>query len=264
MNFNLLTWDESYKIGNNKVDSEHKKLFDIASKIYQNKINKEELMLIVKELVKYTKFHFANEENYMQSIDYEKVKEHKEIHKGIVNDLNKIIKELGTISLEEAIEKLSDFIYSGILQHILLVDKRVHFNMKSREELKSHFAWKNSYKINYESIDKEHEELFKLAIEALNYHDKDIKKHIRITIKKLYDYMQTHFKHEEEYMRNIAYLNLKEHMAQHEIIIKEMNNFIKSIPNLKIEEFERNLIEYIDIWLIGHIIYEDRKIVVKS
>ncbi|GEM_PF-3987588 len=39
-----------------------------------------------------------------------------------------------------------------------------------------------------------------------------------------------------------------------------MNLFIKEIPILVPEIVERKVIEYIDIWLVNHIVYEDQKI----
>lgn len=255
-----MSWDNAYSIGHDKVDKEHKRLFEIASEIYQCNNNKEEVMSIVKELIKYTKFHFKNEENYMKSIGYAGLEEHSNIHNQIVQNLNVLVKKFPTMQVGEIVKSLTDFIYSGILQHILLVDKKVHHTMKSRLELKHHFQWKNDYKINHEIIDKEHEELFKIALKALNYHDKDIKKHIKKTISELYEYMKKHFENEEDYMLEIGYPELGQHIDQHMKIIEEMNNFIKSIPTLKLIDFERKLIEYIDIWLINHILYEDRKI----
>jgi hemerythrin len=75
--------------------------------------------------------------------------------------------------------------------------------------------------------------------------------------------MKSHFEHEEKYMTSINYPESYDHTILHEKIIEEMNNFLKSISKMSIEEVERRLIEYIDIWLINHILYEDRKIIRK-
>ncbi len=121
--------------------------------------------------------------------------------------------------------------------------------------------WEKSYTIGHEKIDGEHKKLFDIALKALDYHNTDINTHIKLTIKELYDYMKTHFEHEEEFMKKIAYPDLEEHKEIHQGIIKGLHLFLKELPKLDIVDFERKLIEYIDIWLIGHILYEDRKIV---
>jgi hemerythrin len=39
-----------------------------------------------------------------------------------------------------------------------------------------------------------------------------------------------------------------------------MNKFIVKLPNMDVETFEKELAALIDIWLLQHIITEDRKI----
>lgn len=258
--FNITTWDNAYSIGHDKIDQEHEKLFDIANKIYSCN-DKDTLINIVKELIKYTKFHFKNEENFMEAIAYTDLKYHKKLHSLLVASLNKIIQNLRDQTIEKSISQLSSLVNNNILQHILLEDKKVHHAIKSREDLKERFRWRVEYKLKNELLDKEHEQLFIIALDSLNYNKKDIKTYIKITINKLYEYMKTHFEHEEAYMEEINYPLLEEHKKLHENIIIQMNEFIKKLAKLNIEEFEKKLIEYMDIWLINHILYEDRKFI---
>jgi hemerythrin len=259
--YNVIYWQKAYSIGHEKIDSEHKRLFDIASEVFKYSNDSKKIMIIIKELVKYTKIHFKNEEEYMKSLGYINLLEHKEFHFTLVGKLNKIIKDINSLSLETIISQLTKLVNIDILEHILIEDKKVHHSRKTREELKSNFKWNSDYKLNQQLIDSEHKELFAIAIKALNYNDSDIKIHIKITIKELYSYMQNHFEHEEQYMEGINYPDLEYHKILHENIISQMNSFIKTIPTLKIVDFERKLIEYMDIWLINHILYEDRKII---
>lgn len=148
------------------------------------------------------------------------------------------------------------------MNHILTVDERFIYLTMDRNQSKKHFYWKNYYKIDNEMIDKEHEKLFDIAVKALEYKRNDGgKKHIKETIQELYTYMKNHFQHEEDYMNSINYHESYDHSILHEKIIDEMNNFLKSIPKMNIEEIERTLVEFMDIWLINHILYEDRKII---
>lgn len=257
---NVIYWDKAYSIDHEKIDNEHKRLFEIATEIHKYSNDSKKIMQIVKELVRYTKIHFANEEDYMQSIGYKELQEHRNIHVQIVGSLNDIIKNINDVPMKQTLFLLTKFVNEDILLHILIEDKKVHHSRKTREELISNFRWSSYYKINNELIDKEHKELFNIAIKALAYHSTDIKSHIKLTINELYFYMKTHFKHEEEYMQQINYPNFKEHKNSHEVIISQMNDFIKTLATLKIIDFERRLIEYIDIWLINHILFEDRKI----
>ncbi len=86
-------------------------------------------------------------------------------------------------------------------------------------------------------------------------------KKLKITITKLYDYMKTHFKNEESHMKSIKYPKLDEHIKLHNSIIVSLNDFIKKLPTIKIDDFEKELAKMIDITLLQHIIQEDRKII---
>ncbi len=258
---NVTSWHDAYSIGHEKIDSEHKRLFDIASEIYKYSNDSKMIIKIVKELVLYTKFHFKNEEDFMRSIDFKNLEEHKKLHRKVITELNIVIKNINSKPIEESVHQLNTLVNKNILQHILIEDKKVHHAIRTRDELKNNFKWKMEYKINNKLLDDEHQQLFDIAENALNYNNTDIKSHIKITISELYDYMKVHFKDEERYMEEIGYPQLSEHKIIHESIIHQMNDFIKQLSTLNIIEFEKKLIEYMDIWLINHILYEDRKII---
>lgn len=257
----FIIWDKGFSVGHEKIDAEHKKLFDIAEDIYKYKDDSKKILELLKELVKYTKFHFKNEENFMKAIGYNDLENHKQIHKNIVSNLTNVVRNINNFSQEKLFEALSDIVSNNIVQHILIEDKKFHHQRKNRKELKTNFMWRDDYKVFNNIIDKEHKELFNIALKALDYHNTNIKSHIKLTIKELYDYMKKHFEHEEQYMSEIDYPHINYHKTLHEDIINQMNDFIKEINKMKLEEFEKKLIEYMDIWLINHIIFEDRKII---
>ena len=254
-------WDKAFLIGHEKIDGEHKKLFDIANKLSKYKNDPKKIIEIIKELIAYTKFHFDNEEEFMASINYEDLEQHKILHKTLIQKLSATIKQMNKLEIDEVLEKLNELVNKNIVQHILIEDKKFHHKRKNRTELKSNFRWNSDYKVFEDMIDKEHKVLFDIALSALDYHNTDIKTHIKLTIQELYNYMKTHFEHEELFMKKINYPEYEEHKKIHSNIVIQMNEFIKSLSTINIVEFERKLIEYIDIWLIGHILYEDRKII---
>lgn len=262
-NNTVLDWDDVYSIGHDKIDGEHQRLFELAKEVTNCKDDKNSIMKTIKELIKYTKFHFANEEQYMKSINFLFLDEHKILHKKMVEKINSLVKNINTLTTNEIKIQLSTIINKNIVQHILTEDKRVHHYRRDHKELKSIFSWKERYQIADYTIDTEHKKLFDIAAKALNYDAAgiNIKLHIKNTITELYEYMKFHFEHEEEYMQLINYKEYPEHKDIHEEIINQLNSFIKQIPSLSIEKFERLLIEYMDVWLIQHIITEDTKIV---
>jgi len=259
----VLDWNDVYTIGHKEIDEEHQRLFQLAKEVTNCQDDKNEIMQAIKELIKYTKFHFAKEEQYMKSINFIFLDEHKIMHKEMVDKINNLVQNIHSLSTEEIKKKLSILINKNIVNHILTEDKRVHHYRRDQKELKDIFAWKEKYEIDNFEIDIEHKKLFDIAIKALNYDIKEtnIKQHIRDTIAELYNYMKIHFEHEEAYMQEIQYEGYPEHKIIHDNIIEQLNAFIKKIPTLSTEKFERLLIEYMDVWLINHIITEDKKII---
>ena len=62
------TWDDKYSINDERIDTQHKKLFELAAKVESavyGFAKRDELKEILMELFNYMKEHFANEENYM-------------------------------------------------------------------------------------------------------------------------------------------------------------------------------------------------------
>jgi len=259
-----IQWDDVYLLGDSTVDAEHKKLFELTKQLATFKHDRQKVLGAIEVLMKYTKFHFAHEEKFMESINYPHLEEHKKVHQEIVKSLSEKLKEMGSLSTEEFVKELSLFVKQNIVHHILTEDKRMQHFTLNNTQLKLLFKWKDLYKIDLFDLDSEHKALFKIAIKALEMPEKNRKEHVREVLVELAEYMKIHFKHEEKYMRLIDYADYDRHKKLHDDVIIQMNDFIKQLPLLPLEVFERKLIEYIDIWLISHILEEDKKIACKK
>lgn len=263
-----IIWRSEYNIGNLKIDQEHQKLFTIARKtlslIKSNDDTKknEKLKILITELFNYVGTHFANEQNYMKNINYPDLENHKLLHKNMLNMLTKLISELNTLQLKEIENALYDFIDEYFIRHIILEDKKINLWNCTLEDLKKHSGWKDMYSVNNPIIDKEHKQLFDIAQEAfLPVEDKDKAKKVKSILMDLYDYMKTHFAHEEKFMAEINYPKIDEHKKLHREIISKINDFVKQLPTMDISSFEKELAKIIDLALVHHIIQEDRKII---
>lgn len=256
-----VTWSDSYLLGDSTIDEEHKQLFNLTEKLFNCQNDQNEVMGVLKELIKYTKFHFAHEEQFMKSIDFQYLEQHKSLHESIVKKLTSYIELKNSMEPKEFAQKLALFVKENIVHHILTEDKRVHHFRRDTNELKALFNWKDQYKINHDKIDKEHQVLFQLALKVLDIPQENKKEYIKKILVELTEYMQEHFSNEEQYMSYIGFPDFTRHQELHENIIKQMNDFIKSLPKLTIDQFERKLIEYMDVWIINHIITEDHNIV---
>lgn len=81
---NQLMWKDRYNIGVEVIDKEHKKLFKIINKLFNFGEDEEKSQWVCQEGIKYFKDHavkhFADEEEYMESIHYSGLEMHKRIH----------------------------------------------------------------------------------------------------------------------------------------------------------------------------------------
>ena len=123
-------------------------------------------------------------------------------------------------------------------------------------------VWKSEYSIGHYKTDVEHMKLFEIAKKALdskkkNQHDKDELKKI---ITSLYEYIGTHFKNEESYMKEIIYPDLQRHREIHKYILDTLHKFINTLNDLTLDEIEIQLFNFIEEYFIRHIVDEDKRI----
>lgn len=78
-------WQEEFEIGVEKIDKEHKRLFQIINKLFAFRAKEKNSQWACQEGVKFFKTHavqhFEDEEAYMESIQYERLEKHRQIHK---------------------------------------------------------------------------------------------------------------------------------------------------------------------------------------
>jgi len=122
---------EEYKIGVEKIDEQHKKLFQLADKAYM--LLKDEFSLdkydkivhILEELKEYTIFHFKSEEEYMESIEYKRLFTQKIEHAKFIKTLEEInYKDLDE-KQDESLVKILNFLNDWLIEHILKTDKLI-------------------------------------------------------------------------------------------------------------------------------------------
>lgn len=115
------------------IDAEHRQLFDYANQIYEllhaefvpDKY--DNIIDILGKLRDYTKKHFADEEAYMESIQYKKIFTQKIQHQAFIDELEKLnLDEISEIeNQEEIIENLLSFVTDWLIHHILELDTQI-------------------------------------------------------------------------------------------------------------------------------------------
>ncbi|MDE5925168.1 MAG: hemerythrin family protein [Helicobacter sp.] len=122
----LPTWSKEISVHNEKIDEQHKKLFEIAGRAYmmtEKKSSKEEVIGVLRELLEYTKEHFKDEEEYMQSISFPRLEAHRVIHQDIIRDMVSAVTRVQNLNdLKDEIAKIAK---NWLLVHIIKEDMQI-------------------------------------------------------------------------------------------------------------------------------------------
>ena len=124
---------KEYFTGIQLIDEEHVQLFDYANQIYN--LLKDEFIAdkydnirdLLEKLMNYAKKHFADEEAYMESIQYKKIFTQKMQHQAFVDELEKYdLEEIDQMEdQEEVIGKMLSFVTDWLVEHILHLDTQI-------------------------------------------------------------------------------------------------------------------------------------------
>lgn len=132
MNNNQFVWQDRYKIGVEIIDREHKKLFTIMNKLFAyNDANDEKSKWAYQEGIKFFKGHamkhFAEEELYMASINYDGYDMHRHLHDTFRRKtLPEIERELQESNYsQEAIQHFLGVCAGWIIGHTLTEDRAI-------------------------------------------------------------------------------------------------------------------------------------------
>lgn len=120
-----LEWDDSLNTGVLFVDTQHKQLVAILNSLNQAMEKGEgrnKLGQILKELIDYTKVHFAAEEAIFEKLKYPQEQAHKLEHQELVTKVLQFQKQFESGGVSLTIDVL-DFLQDWILVHIKKSDK---------------------------------------------------------------------------------------------------------------------------------------------
>lgn len=125
----MIEWRDEFLLGIEKIDEQHKRLFEIANDIYALLKNQlitdkyDEIVRLVSELKDYTVFHFTYEQEYLQSIGYRKYFAHKVAHDDFIEKVNSIDLDKVDNDQEQHLFEMLDFVVEWISKHILETDR---------------------------------------------------------------------------------------------------------------------------------------------
>lgn len=126
--------------------------------------------------------------------------------------------------------------------------------------------WKEKYRLGVDTIDEQHEELFRRVSEFVlalrqdgEWEDKLPK--VKETLEFMQNYVIAHFADEEAYQKEIRYPDYEKHRQIHENFKEEVNAFAQKFEKEgfvedTVQQFAGKLIA----WLINHVAASDQQI----
>jgi hemerythrin-like metal-binding protein len=130
-------WNNAFSIGIDVIDDQHKKFFELLDKsyllIFQGN-SQSELSHLLDELIEYSKYHFAAEEELMRKHNYVNLDQHILKHRSFTNKVLSykidIIREHKYMSVD-----IFDFIRNWLMDHILETDIEMGENIRSKQNI---------------------------------------------------------------------------------------------------------------------------------
>ena len=131
-----LEWKDSYRIGVEDIDRQHKNLFILLGKLEESLKDGQHNPMVgqaLKQLVDYSVTHFREEEKVMVMIDYADFDNHRRQHREFVGQLTGILKDLKA-GKEITASELVEFLHDWLVDHILGEDVKIAYAVRAAEE----------------------------------------------------------------------------------------------------------------------------------
>lgn len=128
---NVFEMKEEYKLGIPLIDEQHARLFEIGESAYQllkdefSEDKYDRIVAIINELKDYTVVHFADEEKYMESINYKRLFSQKFEHAEFIKKVNEVDFSKIDTNQEEYIMGILTFLSDWLVSHIIEKDLQI-------------------------------------------------------------------------------------------------------------------------------------------
>lgn len=129
----LMNWDRSLDVGVDAMNKEHHEILDVMNMIFDAHSSGrrgEPINALVARLGEVCTRHFADEERFMQEIDFPGLKTHQIIHKALLQDFSRhaaAIRAAGGVANDE----FFGFLRRWLVAHIKGVDAKYGAHAKS-------------------------------------------------------------------------------------------------------------------------------------
>ncbi|WP_159523198.1 bacteriohemerythrin [Sunxiuqinia indica] len=140
---NTIHWKDKYSIGNDSIDSDHIKLFEIYNQLAElinTGYNKSTFTEALSKMTDYSIYHFKKEEAYMEKMMYPDLTEHKKEHRAYILEISYFNANFAT-NLPPNVEDVMQFLEKWWKNHIQKLDYEYEYFRKA-----------NHLKVRYQTL----------------------------------------------------------------------------------------------------------------
>jgi hemerythrin len=136
----LFKWDESFLIGIEELDHEHKVLIDDINRLHQELAShdqKSEIEKCLGDIYARMQAHFALEEHVMKEHEYEYFDEHKREHDHLLDNFTEyMLQFLNDTGVSSSIS-VEGSLKHWVVNHIITSDKKMSLMVQEKGSLKT-------------------------------------------------------------------------------------------------------------------------------
>jgi len=227
-------WDDSVEVWYERLDVEHKVLFDHLRELEYNSESSADLFNLKAKM----RSHFDYESGiFCSSEHYDHCDLHKERH-------DTFFKKLDKFTVPVPLEQVK-WAENWLVQHIKNTDFGFKHKLDYKHPVPRPYIWQPYLAVNYDHLDDEHVGLF-AAIRDSVEHPADQEK---------YDFlksaMKQHFEHEEADFEKIPDADeyIQDHKAKHIALLNKLDQ--EHVP------IDCDFINFVEDWFVQHIINSD-------
>ncbi len=128
-------WKEEYKVGIDKIDEQHRQLFDKIEQLLEiaksgdKRSNQKKCMEIIDFLVDYTVFHFNTEEALQRERKYVSYAQHVKIHTEFKNTVQAYKELLGKDFTAKTLKSFIGTMLAWLVNHVCVCDRKILKNL---------------------------------------------------------------------------------------------------------------------------------------
>ncbi|MBK7721330.1 MAG: hemerythrin family protein [Austwickia sp.] len=121
----LMTWGDEFELGFGDIDVQHQRLVGLINALddaREHGVERTTLALIVEELLRYTKLHFAFEEKLIKRYAVPRSEQHRAEHRFLTAQVRNFSRDFAERGVEIT-EELMAFLRDWLTFHILKTDR---------------------------------------------------------------------------------------------------------------------------------------------